>query len=170
MTTSAASNDERVLVLMPTVRDRERTVQLLSEVNIRGVACNDIGGVCLGMREGASAVLLTAEDLVGDSAGQLAEGVRAQPTWSAVPFIVLAPDGAGQTLVRSALDTLRNMTVVERPVRTATLVSVTLSALRGRRHQYAIRDAIMEQKATLEALHRSQAELAARAEELRRAD
>jgi signal transduction histidine kinase/CheY-like chemotaxis protein len=164
------AGEERVLVLMPTVRDSERVVQLLAEVDVRGLICADVGKLSQAVHSGASAVLLTDEALLTDACGQLAECARAQPQWSAVPFIVLASDGAGQHLARSAMDVLRNVIVVERPVRSATLISVILSALRARHHQYEIRDAIMEQKATLEALHRSQAELAARAEQLRVAD
>jgi signal transduction histidine kinase/ActR/RegA family two-component response regulator len=163
-------NDERVLVLMPTARDRDRTVELLGQVDVRAVACADLSSVCLGIREGASAVLLTDDALITDTCGQLAEGVRAQQPWSAIPFVVLARDGDGEKVAQAAMDTLRNVIVVERPVRTATLISVILSALRGRQHQYETRNAILEQRATLEALHRSQAELAARAEELRVAD
>jgi signal transduction histidine kinase/CheY-like chemotaxis protein len=166
----AAAGEERVLVLMPTVRDSERVVELLAEVDVRGVICADVGKLSHAVHGGASAVLMTDEALITDNCGQLAECARAQPQWSAVPFVVLARDGAGEHLARNAMDTLRNVIVVERPVRAATLVSVVLSALRGRHHQYEIRDAIMEQKATLEALHRSQAELAARAEQLRAAD
>jgi two-component system, sensor histidine kinase len=166
----AVAGPERVLVLMPTVRDSERVVQLLAEVDVRGLICADVGKLSQAAHNAASAVLITDEVLITDSAGQLAECARAQPQWSAIPFIVLARDGAGQHLARNAMDILRNVIVVERPVRAATLVSVILSALRGRHHQYEIRDAIMEQRATLEALHRSQAELAAHAEQLRAAD
>jgi signal transduction histidine kinase/CheY-like chemotaxis protein len=165
-----AAGEERVLVLMPTVRDSERVVERLAEVDVRGVSCADIGMLCQGVHSGASAVLLTDEAVLSDSCGQLAECARAQPQWSAVPFIVLVRDGAGEHLARTTMDTLRNVIVVERPVRAATLTSVILSALRGRHHQYEIRDAIMEQKATLEALHRSQAELATQAAQLLAAD
>jgi signal transduction histidine kinase/ActR/RegA family two-component response regulator len=75
------------------------------------------------------------------------------------------------------------MIVVERPVRTRTLLSVILSALRSRSNQYQIRDALMlrEQQASelrgqeerlrsaLLALQTSQAELARQAEQLREA-
>jgi signal transduction histidine kinase/ActR/RegA family two-component response regulator len=53
--------------------------------------------------------------------------------------------------------------VVERPVRTRTLLSVLRSALRAREDQYRVRD-------TLTALRQSQKELAAQAEQLRAAD
>jgi signal transduction histidine kinase/ActR/RegA family two-component response regulator len=105
-------------------------------------------------------VLLTDDALLGDTCGQLAEAAREQPSWSAVPFVVLARESAGPHLARSVSDALTNIIVVERPVRTRTLNSVVLSALRGRRHQYDIRDAI-------EARERQAAELMAQDERLR---
>jgi len=155
-----ASNEARVLVLMPTVRDAQRTLELLAEVSIPGFACSELAHLCRELREGASAVLLTEDAILGDTSGQIAETLRAQPSWSAVPFIVIARDGAGPRLTRSVSDALTNMIVVERPVRTQTLTSIVLSALRGRRHQYEIRDSIL-------ARERQAAELIAQDERMR---
>ena len=137
------NKDERVLVLMPTVRDAQRTLEILAEAGVSGTMCAELAQVCCELREGASAVLLTDDALLGDMAGQLAQVLRQQPSWSAVPFVVLARESAGPRLTDSVSDALTNVIVVERPVRTQTLTSVLLSALRGRRHQYQIRDAIL---------------------------
>jgi signal transduction histidine kinase/response regulator RpfG family c-di-GMP phosphodiesterase len=134
--------DERVLVLMPTTRDAERAVALLSEVGVRSSVCADLAGICRELRVAAGAVLLTEEALLQDAVGQLAEALRDQPPWSAIPILVLAREGARDSGARSRLERFRNAIVVERPVRTRTLVSVVHSALRGRRQQHEIRDAI----------------------------
>jgi two-component system, sensor histidine kinase len=139
--------------------------------------------LCREMRVGASAVLLTDEYLSSDSNGELAEAVREQPPWSSVPIVVLAREGTTQRLESRMAGSLSSMTVVERPVHTRTLLSVILSALRSRRNQYQIRDALLlrEQQAAemraqeerlrsaLLALQKSQAELARQAEQLREA-
>jgi signal transduction histidine kinase/ActR/RegA family two-component response regulator len=148
--------NERVLVLMPTARDAQRTSTLLQEVGLQAVVCPDLQAVCRELRAGAGALLMTEEPLLGDFAGQLAEAMREQPPWSAVPVVVVAGEGAGRELERFAVDWMRGLIVVERPVRTRTLVSVVLSALRGRRDQYRIRDAMQQ--------------LARQAEQLREAD
>jgi signal transduction histidine kinase/ActR/RegA family two-component response regulator len=136
------SVEGRVLVLMPTGNDAGHTALLRSEENLPIVTCSDLATLCQELRAGAGAVLLTDEALRLDTSGQLAAAVRAQPTWSAVPFIVVAREDAGRDLEHEASDALLNLIVVERPVHTRTLVSLVLSALRGRRHQYQIRDAI----------------------------
>jgi signal transduction histidine kinase/ActR/RegA family two-component response regulator len=54
---------------------------------------------------------------------------------------VLARPGAGSAAVIRAVDVLGNVTVLERPLRVAALVSAVQSALRARRRQYALREA-----------------------------
>jgi signal transduction histidine kinase/ActR/RegA family two-component response regulator len=78
---------------------------------------------------------------------------------------------------QSTLGAYHSVVVVERPVRTRSLVSAVRSALRARRNQYQIRDAMREHerqtaelKAQDEKLQRSQLELAAQADQLRMAD
>jgi signal transduction histidine kinase/ActR/RegA family two-component response regulator len=174
---------DRVLVLMPTVRDAERTSVLLEEGGIESMICHDLGMLCREMRAGAGAVLLTDEYIALDAVGQLAEAIRDQPPWSAMPVVVLAREGGTQRVESSVAESLASVIVVERPVRTRTLLSVILSALRSRGNQYQIRDALLlrEQQAremraqeerlrsTLLALQTSQAELARQAEQLREA-
>jgi signal transduction histidine kinase/ActR/RegA family two-component response regulator len=174
---------DRVLVLMPTAGDAERTAVLLGESGVSTMTCSDIGMLCREMRAGASAVLLTDEYLSADSSGELAEAVRDQPPWSSVPLVVLAREGTTQRLDNRVLDSLTSMIVVERPVHTRTLLSVVLSALRSRGNQYQIRDALLlrEQQAeemraqeerlrsALIELQKSQAALARQAEQLREA-
>ena len=175
---------DHVLVLMPTARDAERTTALFVEAGVPSRVCADLGELCREIRAGAGAVVLTDETISSDRAGQLAETVREQPPWSAVPLVVIAREGGSQNVQRMSGDSLNGLIVVERPVRTRTLLSVVLSALRGRRNQYQIRDAIRLREAqaselreqeeklrlTLGALQESQADLARQAEQLRSAD
>ncbi|RYE91023.1 MAG: PAS domain S-box protein, partial [Myxococcales bacterium] len=142
---------ERVLVLMPSVRDAERTAALLRGVEVQSVQCASLGELCREVWAGAGAVLTTEEVVLGDTAGQLAEAMRAQPTWSAMPVLVLAREGATEHIQRATSEALKSLLIVERPVRTRTLLSVVLSALRSRRNQYEIRDAILarEQQASV---------------------
>ena len=151
---------ERVLMLMPTALDSERTAFLLREENVPSACCKDIAELCRELRAGAGAVLVTDESIAMDGAGQLAEALCEQPPWSAVPLLVIAREGFRQHPARAAGDAFSRAIVVERPVRTRTLCSIVLSALRSRRDQYRIRDALLlrEQQA---------AELLARDEKLR---
>jgi PAS domain S-box-containing protein len=138
--TASNSVGERVLVLLPTARDAERTTTLLAEAGVASARCNDLGELCRELRAGAGAMLLTDEALASDSAGQLSEALREQPAWSALPVLVLAREGwTGD----ARLAAVQSLIVVERPVRTRTLVGMVGSALRDRHHQYQMRDALL---------------------------
>jgi len=144
---------ERVLVLMPTARDAELTAALLSEAHVATSVCADLDQLCRELRAGAGAVLVTDETLASDGGGQLSEALRDQPAWSALPIHVLARESWNRSGQRSS-DVLGSLVIMERPVRTRTLVGVVSSALRDRRHQYQVRDALLvreEQAAQLRA-------------------
>lgn len=167
----------RVLVRMPTTRDSELTASLLREVGVATTLCADLNDLCRELRGGADGVVMTDDLLASDTSGQLAEAVRAQPGWSSLPFILVTREGAAQRVQQTSTDVLRNVVVIERPVRTRSLVSVALSALRARAQQYQIRDAILEHvqqaresRRLHEELQHSQDALARQAEHLRSAD
>lgn len=152
----------RVLVVMPTLRDAEWTVALLRDNGLEGTVCAEIDVLCRELERGAGAILLTDELVAGEPWRRLASVFRGQPPWALVPVVVVAHEGANG-LKAVATETLRNATIVERPVRTRTLLSALRSALRSREDQYQIRD-------TLAALERSKKELAEQAEALRTTD
>ena len=177
MNSHAKSLQERVLVLMPSERDAERTLQLLTDANLTAAACAEVLGLCRELRRGAGAVLLTDEIISADIDRRLEDALREQPAWSALPILLLAREGTGERMQQGTLGAYNSVVVLERPVRTRSLISAVLSALRARRNQYQIRDAIREHerqaaelKAQDEALQRSQVELAAQADQLRTAD
>jgi len=102
--------------------------------------------VCATLRElvqeighGAGAVLVSEEMLSGKDAAELSDAVSAQPPWSDLPVLVLAKQGADSRAVAVAMEGMANVTVLERPIRVAALVSALRSALRARRRQYELR-------------------------------
>lgn len=141
--------EERVLVLMPTSQDTTRTCELLDGSGLLGVPCVDIDAVCDELIAGAGLVLLTDEAL-GEGAERLSAVLSDQPSWSDVPLVVLSREGSDS---RSAwFRESINATLVERPVRMRTLLSVVHSALRARRRQYEVRDHLAERQRTAEAI------------------
>lgn len=154
------SLEERVLVLMPSERDAERTLHLLAEANVTCSACTGVPALCRELRAGAGAVLLTDEIVSTDTDRRFEEALRQQPAWSALPILLLVREGTGERIQQSALGAYNSVMVIERPVRTRSVVSAVHSALRARRNQYQIRDAIREHE-------RQAAELTAQDEKLR---
>ena len=160
MLASEADVLSRLLVLMPTLRDADRTVALLREANVPSLMCRELAELCREMRAGAGAVLLTDEAIFQDTSGSLLGTLREQPAWSSLPILVLARDGWDRRSQSLSSDAFKSLIIVERPVRTRTLVSVVKSALHGRLQQYEIRDAILLRE-------RQAAELMAQDERLR---
>jgi len=134
--------EERVLALLPNIADGDRTAAFLAAEGIRCTPCRSMAGLCQMVRAGAGAVLLAEEAIVRDPLGLLRETLAEQPAWSAVPLIVLAREAADPRFEKLLSGVLVNVTFVERPVRQRTLMSVVRSALRARRHQYEIREAL----------------------------
>lgn len=84
---------------------------------------------------------------------RLKQWIDVQPEWSDFPFILITSRGGGLERNPAAgrhLDTLGNVTVIERPFHPTTLVSLAKAVLRGRRRQF-------EARARLEALAESEA-------------
>lgn len=71
--------------------------------------------------------------------------IEQQPSWSDLPFIVLTARGGGPERNPGAAllsEILGNVSFVERPFHATTFISVTRSALRGRRRQWEARSRI----------------------------
>ena len=135
----------QVLVCSILPKDAQLTAQVLNEAGISTTACEDIQDVCKKMDAGVGALLLGAE-LLGSGVGLLNATLDEQPAWSDLPIIVLtgqgvnADSGGGFTIFKS----LRNVTVLERPIRKVTLISSLQAALAARIRQYQVRDLLHE--------------------------
>ena len=77
-------------------------------------------------------------------------------------MLILTTDGVVTERIKGNLrlfEPLGNTTLLERPVRTTTLVSVVRTALRARQRQYEIRDHMFERGRVAEELARSNEDL-----------
>jgi signal transduction histidine kinase/ActR/RegA family two-component response regulator len=167
---SYTATEQRVLALLPNPTDGERTGRFLAAVGIPCTPCKEMSELCRLLREGAGAILLAEESLLRDTSGHLREALSQQPTWSAVPLIVLVRETTDARLDKILSGVLANVTLVERPVRQRTLLSGVRAALRARWHQYEIRDSLAEREQQALALRQAHEELARQAEQLREAD
>lgn len=154
-------DEERLLVLMPGAQDGERCARLLrEELGVASLICEDMAQLCRELRTGAGAIVLTDDVLTRERCAQLEDGLRDQPGWSALPILLLAREGVNPPAQFAGFDGLQSAVVLERPVRTRALFSAVRSALRARRGQYQIREALQQSQ-------RQAAELAAQDEKLR---
>lgn len=131
----------RVLILTPVGRDGDLARSVLQQDRLGAEICSSLEDLCKKLGEGAGAAVIADEALNALNLPELSHWVRAQPAWSDFPFIVLT---AGRTLhadMRRRFEAtlpLGNVTLLERPLRSMTLLTVVKSALRARARQYEV--------------------------------
>ena len=154
-TGGASDLEERILVLAPTGRDATLAEQTLCRAGLEAEVIRTPEELASAIDRGAAAVLLAEEALSPLAVDVLAGALERQAPWSDLPLVVFA--GAMDRQASSARlewmsSRLGNVTLVERPVRVATLVTAVRAALRARHRQYAAR-------ATMKALEAREEEL-----------
>jgi PAS domain S-box-containing protein len=140
----------RVLVLAPADADASVIANVLGEADIHAVACGSFAQLCEEFAAGAGAVLITEEALFGDMPELLAERLADQEPWSDLPLIAMtspANDAQWAEVLSNLFGTAGNLTLLERPCRAATLVSIVQVALRARRKQYEVRELLKSEHA-----------------------
>jgi len=146
------NSGERVLIVTPTRRDAEVTCQLLANARIDCVPCAGLEDLAREIRVGVGAIVLTDATLAVPGAEALLSALASQPAWSDVPTVLLTGDRQRSDLAQRTLSRLTNVTLLDMPSSTRSLVSAVDSSLRARRRQYEIRDQLVRQAAAEEAL------------------
>ena len=159
---------ERALILAPRGRDAAIAAAMLSEAEIASTVARDIPALVEHLRSGAGFAVVTEEALRGADLHGLAGFLQDQEEWSDFPFILLTERGGGLERnpgARRFLETLGNVTFLERPFHPTTLVSLARAALRARQRQYDARSRLEEIRAGERALRELAADLERRVEE-----
>jgi signal transduction histidine kinase len=132
---------ERVLICAPFGRDGSLIQRHLVSAGLSAEVCSSARELADAMGKGVGAAVITDEALTADSVEGLRERLDSQAPWSDVPFIILTAGGDSTDDSRyrlRLLEPLGNVTLLERPLRSATLISSVLAALRARRRQYQL--------------------------------
>ncbi len=148
-----------VRVIAPTGRDAELITAVLRENNVRAEV-GDSAALFSGRFEHdpMGPLLIAEEALQPTFLQQLSSLIHKQPAWSDLPILILTASGrepVRSTRVQDSRLPLGFPILLERPIRTATLVSSVMAALRARARQYEVRDAVAElrqQRETLQAM------------------
>ena len=101
-------------------------------------------------------VVVVPEEKLLEDAQIMVTALAAQPLWSDVPVIILSRSGAESTALSELLPYVRNVSVVERPIRPSTLVSLIRSNLRARGRQYQLQEHLNEQEEAQRAVRASE--------------
>jgi signal transduction histidine kinase len=170
MPPATSALQERVLILAPMSRDGELARDALARVGIVAEVVRGMDLLCEAIGEGAGTVLVTEESLTGQASQLLLKTLEGEPPWSDLPIVILTTAGQATGL---SLRTIRrlgpsaNVSFLERPVRTTTLVAAMRTALRARRRQYDVRDylQIREEVQTALRIAHAEAERSSRAKD-----
>jgi signal transduction histidine kinase/CheY-like chemotaxis protein len=147
----AGAAEQRVLVLAPIGRDAQAAAQQLAEGRLDCVICSDLADLERKLREGAAVALVTEEAFLRGSTQSIEKWVAGQPPWSDFPFVVLtsrATSAATHAYRLRLLESLGNVSLLERPLNSVTLMSTVRAALRARRRQYEVQDHLLERETT----------------------
>ena len=159
---SSDGDRARVALLTPTGADGEVTQRVLAKAGFDGYLCAHITAAANAIADDVVALVVAEEALNAPARARLGEALQQQPQWSDVPVIVLAGQrGPGEMLSPELEELTRqaNVTVLERPVRIATLVTTLRSAERARRRQFELRRHLEQRHEAEETLRESEARL-----------
>ena len=147
----------RVLVLAQFGRDSELLQAFLKRHNFYSHVVSSAEELLKELERGAGTGIVTEESF-NMPLESWTRRLAMQPSWSDFPLIVLT--GAGESWVPSPylaeLRNVGNVTLVERPIRSDSLLSAVESAMRARMRQYEVRDFLRRQADSEEALRRTE--------------
>ena len=149
-----------VLLVAPTGRDAKLIADALSISNVQSESMQDVASaIAVFHAKDVGAMLIAEEALDLEAITHLSSALAQQPSWSDLPVLVLTMGGKETFQSRRqewARRSLGDVTLLERPIRTATLVSSVTVALHTRSRQYERRlsETILRQSEKLAAVGR----------------
>lgn len=148
----------RVLVLAQFGRDAELLQSFLQRHQFFSHKVSGPENFFSELDSGAGTAIITEESLQLPIK-EWSKRLEMQPTWSDFPLILLTSLGTSPTVPSAKLNSLLllgNVTLVERPIRSESLLSAVETALRARMRQYEVRDFMKRQADSEEALRRTE--------------
>ena len=140
--TQPASN-LAVQIVAPVGRDASLLVEFLSESEIYAEALHVPLETLSVDHLNTMGVLLVAEEALSPTViERLGASLAQQPPWSDLPFLLLVASGretAAEIIKTKERLPLGHITILERPLRPASLLSAVRTALRARQRQYEVR-------------------------------
>lgn len=132
--------EQRIVIFAPVGKDARLIGQVLARARLECHICPDLGSVLEALQQGAAALFVIEEAFNPLFMRELTAFLARQPAWSDLPVLVLSQQGLDSPGIRRIFESVGNVTLLERPVRSATLVSAALSARRARGRQYEMRE------------------------------
>jgi signal transduction histidine kinase len=132
--------ESRLLIYAPTGKDGRLLAGVLERAHLECVVCAGYEHVVDELGKGAAALIVADEALTAEFFTRIRPFLEKQQSWSDFPFLVLRNVEHDSPEMRTRYFNLGNTTLLERPVRSVTLVAAAMSALRARKRQYEMRE------------------------------
>lgn len=141
-----------MLLVAPTRRDAAVTCSLLQKADVLCESYDDLPKLADEMKHGVGALMLTDRALFERDMEPILQLLDQQAPWSDVPVVLLTQGLLASSKATELLPRLSNLTLLDRPTSTRSMISAVQAALRARRRQYQLRDQIQAQARTQQAL------------------
>ena len=145
-------NQLAVHVIAPTGRDADLIQQTLRNNDVNARICVDSIQLLRGDTSEIGPLLIAEEALVPELVRALDDMLRERPAWSDPPLLLLTTAGRetpeSQRLARERI-ALGDPVLLERPIRSSTLLASVRAALRARKRQFQVRDTLAERDEAL---------------------
>ena len=150
-----------VPIMAPIGADAANIHNVLARAELAPRICRTVADFEDAIRGDCGALVLTEEALTADLRHALARAFESQPPWSDIPVIVIAsagPQNMGPAIAARLRGARRTITLLERPLRSTTLLATLDTLLAARHRQYEIRRLLNERDVLLSSLETRVAE------------
>ena len=144
---SKSHTSDTILIVAPVGADARNISEVLRKAQHTPRICRTASEMAEGMNEGCGAIIITEDALTPELMATLTEVFQRQPPWSDVPLILISSAGVesvGPAIAARLRGPRRTITLLERPLRSVTLLGTLDSLLSARHRQYEIRDLLDE--------------------------
>ena len=128
-----------VLILATTGRDAELCARMIRRHGISCEICSCAADLVARIENGEGPAVFAAEDMKTADASRLERALQAQPDWSDVPMVILSKP-TGPPVRLQAVAERPSSTLLHRPIKADTFVTVVRAAVESRLRQYRVRD------------------------------
>lgn len=132
--------EHRIIIHAPIGKDARLVSQTLERAGLETFVCPHLNDVVPELHNGAGVLIIVDEALTAEFLRSITEYLKRQQTWSDLPILIMSKRGLDSPAMRKIYLELGNVTLLERPLQSVTLLSATTSALRARRRQYEMRE------------------------------
>jgi signal transduction histidine kinase len=148
------SIEKRILIVAPMGMDAVNTAHILRKAGHETEIGNSASQAAEQIAHGCGVIVVTEEAIYSGHGLVLSTSLKNQPRWSRIPIVLIVSGGKDDNLKKINLtpDLQSHVTLLERPMRTATLLATVEAALGARGQQYEIRDLLAEREKLLSSL------------------